>query len=75
MNAPCPPRGTAGPQDPRRVLAGTARSATLDEGGETACWAHLVCDVCGAISCRDHGPDPDRSRAEPNGWDQVKKPS
>jgi hypothetical protein len=26
------------------------------EGGETACWAHLVCPECGAMTTEGHRP-------------------
>jgi hypothetical protein len=28
--------------------------AADEEGGETACWAHLVCAECGAMLGEDH---------------------
>jgi hypothetical protein len=28
---------------------GSARPEISDEGGETACWAHLLCLDCGAV--------------------------
>jgi hypothetical protein len=27
------------------------------EGGDAACWAHLVCPECGAMSREEHRPD------------------
>ena len=29
----------------------------IDEGGEAACWAHLVCPDCGAVTSEGHRPD------------------
>ena len=29
----------------------------MDEGGEAACWAHLVCPDCGAVTSEGHRPD------------------
>ena len=42
------------------VLAGLLRRAPADEsaeGGDAACWAHLVCPECGAITTGGHRPD------------------
>jgi hypothetical protein len=33
------------------------RAAGIDEGGEAACWAHLVCPDCGAVASEGHQPD------------------
>lgn len=41
----------------RRVVTGmtAARSGADGEaGGEAACWAHLVCPECGAVTGEDH---------------------
>ena len=41
------------------VLAGLLRRAPADEsaeGGDAACWAHLVCPECGAITTGGHRP-------------------
>lgn len=27
-----------------------------DEGGDSACWAHLLCPECGAVTGGEHGP-------------------
>jgi hypothetical protein len=27
----------------------------IDEGGETACWMHMVCPECGAVLSEDDG--------------------
>jgi hypothetical protein len=34
--------------------ASTAAAAGAEEGGEAACWAHLVCSECGAIVSEGH---------------------
>jgi uncharacterized protein YeaO (DUF488 family) len=39
------------------VLAQVLRQPLDDEGGEAACWAHLVCPDCGAIETEGHRPD------------------
>ena len=39
------------------VLAQILRRPTEDEGGDAACWAHLVCAECGAIETEGHRPD------------------
>jgi uncharacterized protein YeaO (DUF488 family) len=36
------------------VLAEVLRQPVEDEGGEAACWAHLVCPECGAIEAEGH---------------------
>jgi uncharacterized protein YeaO (DUF488 family) len=36
------------------VLAHVLRQPLDDEGGEAACWAHLVCPECGAIETESH---------------------
>lgn len=36
------------------VLARVLRQPVEDEGGEAACWAHLVCPQCGAIEAEGH---------------------
>jgi hypothetical protein len=42
-------------------VADTASSARqpaeAEEGGEMACWAHLVCPDCGAMESEGHRPD------------------
>ena len=41
------------------VLAGLLRRAPADEsaeGGDAACWAHLVCPECGALTTGGHRP-------------------
>ena len=41
------------------VLAGLLRRTPADEpaeGGDAACWAHLVCPECGAITTGGHRP-------------------
>ena len=36
------------------VLAQVLRQPLDDEGGDAACWAHLVCPDCGAIETEGH---------------------
>ena len=36
------------------VLAQVLRQPVEGEGGEAACWAHLVCPQCGAIEAEGH---------------------
>jgi uncharacterized protein YeaO (DUF488 family) len=40
-------------QHPGEAAAG----AEAAEGGEAACWAHLVCSECGAMTTEGHRPD------------------
>jgi hypothetical protein len=48
-----PPAG--GPQ--RDEKPGEPREPAEEaEGGETACWAHLVCPECGAMTTEGHRP-------------------
>jgi hypothetical protein len=41
--------------------------APADEGGDSACWSHLVCPSCGMLIAGGHltGCEPDTSRQEP----------
>lgn len=48
---PTPDDSVDGPVDRAGRGSGDA-GVGVDEGGESACWANLVCDVCGRI------PDP-----------------
>jgi uncharacterized protein YeaO (DUF488 family) len=36
------------------VLAQVLRQPIEDEGGDAACWAHLVCPECGAVETEGH---------------------
>ena len=36
------------------ILAQVLRQPVEDEGGEAACWAHLVCPQCGAVEAEGH---------------------
>jgi uncharacterized protein YeaO (DUF488 family) len=38
------------------VLAQVLRQPVEDDGGDAACWAHLVCPQCGAIETEGHRP-------------------
>lgn len=35
-------------------LEATNEIAYVDEGGDSACWAHLVCTQCGALESEGH---------------------
>ena len=35
----------------------TGRATEHDEGGEPACWAHLVCPDCGDMESEGHSAD------------------
>lgn len=35
---------------------GTDPAAEPEEGGDSACWAHLVCPNCGAMTGESHRP-------------------
>lgn len=35
---------------------GLAHREETDTGGDPACWAHLVCSVCGAVTSEGHIP-------------------
>lgn len=57
-----------------RVEGLPAGYETEDQGGDPACWAHLVCPGCGAVETEGHLPDccygevapgPARADAEP----------
>ena len=39
--------------------------AEQPEGGETACWAHLVCPECGAMTTEGHRPSCTFASREP----------
>jgi 2-polyprenyl-6-methoxyphenol hydroxylase-like FAD-dependent oxidoreductase len=39
-----------------RMVAPLARDDGEAEGGDPVCWAHLVCDECGAITTEGHRP-------------------
>lgn len=38
----------------RMVTPLTAAGPEDDEGGDAVCWAHLVCEECGAITTEGH---------------------
>ena len=44
------------------VLARLLRVEPEDEGGEAACFAHLVCPECGAVTAEGHRPGCGRAR-------------
>ena len=44
-----------GPKDPGTEDEGTEDAGTEDEaGGDPVCWAHLLCEECGAITAEGH---------------------
>lgn len=46
--------------DQREITGQTAVTSdpgAAEEGGEAACWAHLVCPDCGAVQGEDHRSD------------------
>lgn len=44
------------PADGPDVRAGVAPAGAGEEGGEAACYAHLVCPECGAVTTEGHRP-------------------
>jgi hypothetical protein len=41
----------------RQPVANDVPLGGFAEGGEPACWAHLVCPDCGAMEAEGHRPD------------------
>jgi hypothetical protein len=68
MSDDLPPReDQAADADPARppirlVTPLADESADEDEGGDAVCWAHLVCDECGAITTEGHRDGCSQSR-------------
>jgi hypothetical protein len=62
-----PAEGTAAdaaaPRPPIRLVTPLADElADEDEGGDAVCWAHLVCEECGAITTEGHRDGCSQSR-------------
>ncbi len=49
------------------VLAGILGAASAEEGGDAACWAHLVCPGCGAVVSEGHRPGCSLGEQRPQG--------
>lgn len=56
MTDRAPDRGQTAGTGGRVPDADEALAAEAAEGGDSACWAHLVCPECGAISREGHRP-------------------
>jgi hypothetical protein len=48
--------GPGQPHGPAADEPGGSVPGEPAEGGETACWAHLVCPECGAMTTEGHRP-------------------
>jgi hypothetical protein len=58
-----PAVGTASPGSEIRLVAPLAEDG--EEGGDPVCWAHLVCDECGAVTTEGHRDGCSRQRLTP----------
>ncbi|HEY3978740.1 MAG TPA: hypothetical protein VGM79_15805 [Streptosporangiaceae bacterium] len=67
---PNPPDRAAG-REPRglEMLGGEA------PGGDGACWAHLVCEECGAMTTEGHRPSCSRHAGPTGEGDRTRNPS
>jgi hypothetical protein len=60
--APRRPRSTSTDRDD--AAGRDAPLEIIEEGGEAACWAHLVCQDCGAMVSEGHRPGCPAARAD-----------
>ena len=65
MNEQLPAEPAYPATSPELVTREALPSADPTTGGETACWAHLVCTECGAMLSEGHRQDCGLSQAKP----------
>lgn len=57
--------GATRPEDAGPEAEAETTSEAPSEGGDAACWAHLVCPECGAVESEGHRPGCTIGRAAP----------